>query len=227
MQPSVLGRVQRGLECLYRVNTQLAVDEYVLDDSSRDQALREGTGAVRGEGTHRRPREQLVIKQTRDELRLGLFLEAEVIDTLERNDPTLRLTEINFWPLCLAVEGISHFIYVARCAARDRPVRALELELQAEVDKFVTCFLLCEQAQQKAADHLCRRLFETTHLAADLSQVEVTRYEKAQRSGHAYVRSLLRRFVGAGRILEMLEELRLFYREPLPGKLSLISNATR
>jgi hypothetical protein len=39
--------------------------------------------------------------------------------------------------LCQVVEGVSHFVYLAECVRRGRPTTRLELELQAEVDKFV------------------------------------------------------------------------------------------
>jgi hypothetical protein len=39
--------------------------------------------------------------------------------------------------LCQVVEGVSHFVYLAECVRRRRPTTLLELELQAEVDKFV------------------------------------------------------------------------------------------
>ena len=61
---------------------------------------------------------------------------------LERHDPATRLDETNFADFCLAVEGVSHFIYVALRAADDRGVSQLELELQAEVDKFACCVLV-------------------------------------------------------------------------------------
>ncbi len=39
--------------------------------------------------------------------------------------------------LCQVIEGVSHFVYLAECVRRRRPTTQLELELQAEVDKFV------------------------------------------------------------------------------------------
>ncbi|WP_437323901.1 hypothetical protein [Sorangium sp. So ce381] len=39
--------------------------------------------------------------------------------------------------ICQIVEGVSHFLYVAERARRELPATQLELELQAEVDKYV------------------------------------------------------------------------------------------
>ena len=130
---SVLARVQRGLESLYRVQTCLDVDAFMVDEEARNEAL----GSEK-----RRPREQLLVAQAGEELSLALFLDEEALANLRRHDPAGGLSEHNFWDFCLAVEGVSHFIYVAVCAASDRSVTALELELQAEVDKFVSCTLV-------------------------------------------------------------------------------------
>ena len=46
---ATLGRVQRGIESLYRVDTGVAVAEFVIDAAARDQLIRS-----------RRPREQLI-----------------------------------------------------------------------------------------------------------------------------------------------------------------------
>jgi hypothetical protein len=145
---SVLTRLQRGLEALYRVETQLDVDAFVVREHQRDQALGQ---------KQRRAREQLLVSQSGEDLSLGLFLDEAAIANLQRHDPAAGLSERNFWDFCLAVEGVSHFIYVALCAARDRSVTALELELQAEVDKFVSCTLL--QGERDTAP-LRERLFE-------------------------------------------------------------------
>src|SRR5436309_2954359 len=128
---SILTRLQLGLERLYRVETQLEVEAFMIDDERR-----------RRTGVSRAPREQLLISQQDGELELALFLDADALANLERNDPAERLDDGNFGDFCLAVEGVSHFVYLALCAAGHRSVSALELELQAEVDKFVCCLLL-------------------------------------------------------------------------------------
>jgi hypothetical protein len=212
--PSVVGRLQRGLETLYRVETRLDVDAFMVGEQARHQAL--------GAGTARRPREQLLVSQSGEELELGLFLDREALSNLAANDPAEGLSEANFWDFCLAVEGVSHFIYVALCAARDRPVTALELELQAEVDKFVSCTLL---TNRRDTGRLRARLYEEVGLAADLDDTERDRYQTANDEAHRYARSLDRRFLRQGRVAGMLVELRRFYRLSLPDKLHHIARA--
>jgi hypothetical protein len=210
---SVLARVQRGLEALYRVETQLDVDAFVVGEDQRDQAL----GRQK-----RRAREQLLVSQSGEDLSLGLFLDGEALANLRRHDPAGGLSDNNFWDFCLAVEGVSHFIYVALCAARDRSVTALELELQAEVDKFVSCTLL--QGERDTAE-LRGRLYEQFLWAHDLDADERDRYRVANDQARRYSLSLERRYLSRCRVDDMLDELRRFYRLGLQEKLQHIAQA--
>jgi hypothetical protein len=219
----VLRRLQRGLEALYRVDTQLDVRLFVVSAGERARALGDGS-------TARRPREQLLITHhpTRPdaagELAIGLYLDDTALENLEHNDPHRGLGEHNFADFCLAVEGVSHFIYVALCAAANRQVTALELELQAEVDKFVSCLLLDQGASLRPTE-LRARLYERFHLADDLDREERERYATANHQAHRYADALERRYPGPARLSEMLAELRHFYRFPLQAKLAHIARA--
>jgi len=208
---SILTRLQLGLEALYRVETRLDVDAFVIDEDQRAAA-----------GTARAPREQLLVSEEGDELSMGLFVDRRALANLEKNDPAHRLDRGNFADFCLALEGVSHFVYLALCAAGERPVSALELELQAEVDKFACCLLL----QRSAAD-LRRRLFQDVRYEDDLDAAEHDRYRTANSQADRYAETLERRFVREDRIDDMLSELRGFYRLPLGGKLGHIARSAR
>ena len=57
-----------------------------------------------------------------------------------------RLTEANLADYCTALEGVSHFLYSTWRLNWDAPVSLLELETQAEVDKYAaTVFLVADQ----------------------------------------------------------------------------------
>jgi hypothetical protein len=212
--PSVLARLQRGLETLYRVETRLDVEAFVVGEDARQQALQGGTG--------RRPREQLLVAQDGADLSLGLFLDDAALANLALHDPAQGLSPENFGDFCLAVEGVSHFIYVAVCAAGDRSVTALELELQAEVDKFVSCSLI---GGERDGVLLRERLFQRVTYANDLDEDERSRYQTANNQAHRFARSLDRRYLNAGKVDPMLTELRRFYRLGLPEKLVHIAQA--
>ena len=119
---------------------------------------------------------------------MALFVDAAALANLERHDPAARLDDCNFTDFCLAVEGVSHFVYVALAAARERPVSQLELELQAEVDKFVCCALMLG-----GSPGLRRRLFGDVAYADDLSADERERYRTANLHAGRYAAALERR----------------------------------
>jgi hypothetical protein len=206
---SVLARLQLGLEALYRVETQLAIDAFLVNAETRDAAL--GPGA-------RSPREQLVVQQTEGELAMALFVDEAALSNLERHDPSDRLDDRNFSDFCLAVEGVSHFVYLALCAAGDRAVSQLELELQAEVDKYACCVLLAGRDPE-----LRRRLYRDVHFADDLAPDERARYQAANAEADRYAAALERRFVRTDRTDALLTELRRFYRMALADKLGRIA----
>jgi hypothetical protein len=219
----LLRRLQRGLETLYRVETQLDVRAFVVNESERNRSLNDNAGgAHNGSGGARRPREQLLVRHEAGELSLGLYLDDRTLETLNRHDPGRGLHADNFFDFCLAVEGVSHFIYVARCAAEDRQVSALELELQAEVDKFVSC-LLCHESAADDPGQLRARLYDRVHYDHDLDHDERARYRTANGEARRYVEGLERRFLRSQRMGDMLDELRRFYRLSLEAKLGHIA----
>ena len=214
---SVLSRLQRGIESLYRVDTQLDVESFLINDDERQQT-----------GVARSPREQLLVKQSGDdEVKIGLFVDRRAVSNLEQNDPTRRLDQTNFADFCLAVEGVSHFVYVALCAAGERSVSALELELQAEVDKFACCLLVVENTtpvnDDGAAGVLRRKLYDDVTFSDDLDGDERDRYRVANLKARHYAETLSRTFIARDRLTDMLSELRRFYRLDLDGKMGHIA----
>ncbi|MGE0548443.1 MAG: hypothetical protein AB7O24_30630 [Kofleriaceae bacterium] len=213
LQAGTLARVQRGLETLYRVETGIEIDDFVVDPTLRDAMV-----------TSRKSREQLLVCEADGELSFGLFIEPRVLDNLAANDPSARLDDRNLGDFLLAVEGVSHFIYTAWCAQRDRPVSQLELELQAEVDKYITC-LLAMVPEPDVSATLRRRLFIDSEYEPDLDSDERERYRAANDNALRYAAWLEDTFVAPRRIPEMLGELRRFYRQGLAAKLSTIARA--
>lgn len=208
-----LARVQRGLETLYRVDTGVAVDDFVIDETTRESFA-----------PLRKPREQLLVCEGQGEMSLALFIDPSALANLATNDPSHRLGDHNLGDFLLAVEGVSHFIYAIWCAQAERPVTQLELELQAEVDKYVTC-LLATEAAPTMSETLRYRLFHTAEYEPDLDHEERERYQAANDNAQRYAAWLEATFVAQRRIPEMLAELRRFYRQGLAAKLSTIARA--
>lgn len=213
MRAEPLRRVQRGLEALYRVDTGVEIGDFVVTAELRDALV-----------AARRPREQLLVWETEGEMALALFIDPGALANLTSHDPARRLGDHNLGDFLLVIEGVSHFIYAIRCARTERPVSQLELELQAEVDKYVTC-LLSTAPEVGVSAALRRRLFDEAAYEPDLDHDEHARYRAANDNAQRYAAWLEQAFVAPRRIPEMLAELRRFYRLGLAGKLAAIARA--
>ena len=211
---NTLARVQRGLESLYRVDTGVEVGDFVVDEAARDAFA-----------VTRRPREQLLVCETAGDVELALYVDPSALRNLAAHDPGRRLGDHNLGDFLLAVEGVSHFIYAICCARAGRPVSQLELELQAEVDKYVTCLLATDEPAREVSAGLRRRLFADAIYDTDLDSDEHDRYRAANDNAHRYAAWLEAVYVVPRRIPEMLGELRRFYRHGLAAKLSTIARA--
>jgi hypothetical protein len=208
----MLAAVQRGLEALYRVETELCVDDFVIDRATRDALA-----------PARAPREQLLVAERDGELELALYVDPAVLAELAARDPRRGLDQDNLQAFVLAVEGVSHFVYVAWRARQGRPVSALELELQAEIDKFVACALAPGGLD---VFELKRRLFERFQLERGMDAGERERYTVANENARAFAGELTDRYLERGAVPEMLAELRRFYRQGIDGKLARIRTGT-
>jgi hypothetical protein len=210
--PAVLRALQGGLESMYRVQTELDVCDFLLDSDDRDTM-----------SSARAPREQLLVKQGDQDLELGLFVDERTLQNLAMRDPRRRLDEHNLQDFLLAVEGVSHFVYVVHRAQQERPVSAVELELQAEVDKYLVALLVIWNQNGEPPADLRARLFARVTFAGDLSREERERYELANSAADEYAASLEQRFVRTHAVGDMLGEARRFYRKSLAEKLGHIS----
>jgi hypothetical protein len=204
----VARRLQRLLETLYDVDTNCDVQDFLVTDRGRLQGLRPCND-------ERCNDEQLLLSQTEEGAELCLFIDGPVLRRLELRDPERALTERNLADFCTALEGVSHFLYAAWRLQQDDPLSLLELETQAEVDKYaLTVLLLASQAQGSYPGYAFARLFDAARFDSRLNAEQLDRYAAAHRSAARYCRYLERRFVtrGRARMEDLLRELRKFYR---------------
>jgi hypothetical protein len=205
----VLRGLQTLLGRLYDVELSHDVYDFLITD-------RHAVGASSNE--QRTLDEELLLAETTDGAAAGvaLYLDPELLSRLEAADPHDALTESNLADYCTALEGVSHFVYSIWGLQRDLPVSLLELETQAEVDKYaVTVFLLAAQQEgQIYPAQVHARLFDRVSFDARLERDQYERYRTAHALAARYCRRLERRFVNRGRlkIEAMVRELRSFYR---------------
>ncbi len=218
MQP-MLRHFQSLLSELYDTEQHLNVLDFVISDT-RILAAVEGAGA-------RKTEEKLLISQDDGELGLSLYLSPELLERLQSCDPRTWLGHRNFADFCTVLEGVSHFNYIVWNAAADKSVTLHELEMQAEVDKYVgTLALLAGQSCGTLKHSFHDRLFAEPQFADDLEPEELARYRSASALAAKFCRSLTERFPHGLARPGMLGELRDFYRLTQPDKVSHIRSAT-
>jgi len=211
----VLRGLQELLGSLYDVPLDYDVYDFLVTDRRALRGFEPANDA-------RAPDEELLLAESSDGAGMALYLDAGLLRRLEHADPLGALTEENLQDYCTALEGVSHFHYSAWRLTRDVPVSLLELETQAEVDKYVaTVFLVAAQSGGLYPTQVHARLFDRVAFDAGLAPAQYERYRTAHRSAAHYCRALERRFVrrGQARIEALLRELRLFYRLGSAAKL--------
>ncbi len=211
-----LNALQNELEQIYDVTTPHRVEDFLLREPRLVAHLTSGASA------HECP-EKLLVAQTEDGLDVGLFLHDTVLSRLAHDNPAESLHDGNLQDYCFAVEGVSHFLYLAWNASFERCITQFELELVAEVDKFVTTAArLIEQHGALEPRPLLRALFERVAFRPELPEAERQRYHEANRLASRYCQRLVRQHGLNRGDATLMRELRRFYRMPQNEKIRRI-----
>jgi hypothetical protein len=168
----MLRPLQRLLETIYDAPCGHDVQDYLV--TSRDKLPRERRAAG--------PDEELVLIEGQGEGFLSLYIDRNVLERLEEHDPLHELNGRNIADFWTALEGVSHFSYLMWNAGHDRGISQLELELQADVDKYIASYwLLKTQHPDHAPRELLPLLFERTRINPDLTPARQHLYAVASR----------------------------------------------
>jgi hypothetical protein len=210
----VLERLQSLLGKIYAVEPPFDVASFLVTDRALVESW-SGAGAATTD-------EALFLRETGDGLEMSLYVDGAVLDRLEAADPFARLGDDNLQDCCTAVEGVSHLLYVAWSAMRGRAVSLLELETQAEVDKFAAALVLSGASAAPEAERLHTRLFGSVRFAEGLDAERLGRYQAANRFGARFCGRLARRWLGRREPGHrgLFADLRGFYRLPNASKIA-------
>ena len=204
--------VQRRLEALYALPSLAPVTDFLMAEGE--------AAALPGGGS------RTLVQHAGGDVALAVVLEDVVHADLSARDPRVLLDDRNLGPLCTLAEEVSHFVYLQFCAAAERSVTQLELELQGEVDKYLTAaFLLSQQNDGAVSTRLRELLFRHYRLLPGLSAEQAERYRTASALAYRYCgwleKSFLRRPAG---LSELARESRRFYRLGQREKLERIAD---
>jgi hypothetical protein len=201
--------VQRRLEALYALEPHAPVTDFLIPEAA--------AGAYPGGGS------RTLIQQEGDEIAVAVVLEDEVGACLAESDPRLHLDRRNLGPFCTMTEEVSHFVYLLFCARAERTVTELELELQGELDKYLSAvFLLCLQNEGAVSTGLRELLFREYQLVDHMTPERASRYRLANDLAFRYSGYLEERYLRRSKMSDLAREARRFYRLGQRDKLERI-----
>ena len=200
-----LDAIQTQLQDLYDLQLPYRVTDFLVTDAALARHLGGSSDQVE---------ETLFIRQSEDALDLSLFVDDAVLQRLaERDSSPARWSAAGLNDWWQALEGVSHFLCVVWRAERDRSTTALEMELQAESDKFIlTACALGEQHGSPSLASLKHLLFRRTRLRDGLPPALERRYRRASHLAESYCQQLHRRHCVWPPDTALLNEIRRFYR---------------
>ena len=216
----MLSSIQHQIDQIYGLDLGVAVEDFLITEETCYQL-----GARVCEGS-------VLVRQgfAAEEVQLGVYIDESSLARLREIDLKKSMTTRDFEVLLTAIEEVSHFAYLCFSARLDRMVSELELELQAEVDKFITSslILISRSGGCLPLDFL-DRLFDDFVIRRELDAISRERYLAATSLASRYCSHLVRTFFTPSKrqasslqLKEMLVELRYFYRLSQPGKISRI-----
>jgi hypothetical protein len=210
----MLDRLQRQLNAVYQVSADYDIRDFLVTDPRLANFL--GQGTLLNDTS-----ETLLMSEDDDGLALSLFLDGELLQRLESADPMSRLRAHLLDDLWQVLEGVSHFNCVVWKASQDRNVSLLELELQAEIDKFIaTTLIALGQGRIDLLEQLHGWLFEEISFRDGLDDEQRDRYRAANDYAARFCHALRRHLLKDAQAV--LPELRRFYRLPVNDKISHI-----
>ncbi len=214
----LLESIQSRLQTIYDLEPGYSVADFLITSQQQVAALDISENA-------RTTDEKLLICQDAEELLVSLYVDQSVIDALGNKEPFAFLNEEKAASYCTALEGVSHFVYLTWNARHNRPVSQLEMELQAEVDKFVSLLSLYEeQGAGISAEELASWLFDDCRFDTNMKPIERDRYEMANTYAAVFCRRLIQELSRNGINKIAVTELRRFYRKRHQDKLRQCNN---
>ena len=216
----LLNTVQQQFEKIYQLPPYFSIKDFLINQETLEK--------FKGEQNHHLTNLNLkgfmLLLPEDDELSLAIYLNDQVMNNLYKYSPSQGLNENNIHDFCIMAEEVSHFLYITWKAQHSIQITNLELELQAEVDKFIICNFYCSNVNDRSNKlPLKELLFETFSLEKNLSKESKNRYYTASKLARHYCHFLEKHFIKKDHLRQMMAEIRRFYRFSQTDKISHIN----
>lgn len=212
----MLQSIQNELQSLYQISCKEGVEDFLLPEDSPQKILTSHPWIHHSD-------EALLVEQSHGNLELGLWLKPELLEwsqDLEWEQLKQEAQLMSALPkVATLIEGVSHFVYLLWKAGEDRCVTQLELELQAEVDKFV---ILSKYFMDISPRELMGCLFDNVTWNPYLGSEDKARYVTAVKLASQYCDHLRQHYSHFSEE-KFLPEVRAFYRMNQAEKIRHIS----
>ncbi|MCA9581443.1 MAG: hypothetical protein KC416_06590 [Myxococcales bacterium] len=212
----MLSSIQRDLSTLYDLEVEARVEDFVLGSEAVEEAF--GDDSRRGE--------MLVVMHGPHDAHVGLYVDPDIVDRARASGG---VPGEHFPAYCTALEGVSHFLYWMFRAENHQPLSQLELEFQAEVDKYASGLLGSRlplegqgaglMALRGRSQILRESLFSEVRFIDQAGTERGDRYRQAHRLAVRYTQSLEDGYIDTGDLGGLVTELRRFYRLGLQEKI--------
>lgn len=134
-QPPLINELQNKIEKTYALDTGITnIEQYIIGDKGYEEFYaNEKIRTVINNNSGAR----VFIRDEEHPLKVSIYYPDAMIRELEDNDPRAGIHDDNI-DLCAGfVEELDHFLFIARNYKLNRPFSLLELELQANVTKYL------------------------------------------------------------------------------------------
>lgn len=208
----MLRPLQQLLETIYDASSGHDVRDFLITERSKLPRERRAEAAE----------EELVLVQRRRSHYLALYIDEALLARLAQHDPLRALDGGNLGDFWIALEGVSHFSYLMWNAGHARGISQLDLELQAEVDKYIASYwLLRAQHPGHVPRELFHLLFQRTHVNPALPPARQHLYAAASRYAARFCSALQTALLSNRPSLKSraVAGLRRFYRLGSTGKM--------
>lgn len=149
----------------------------------------------------------LLVNEINGEANLAICLEKDRLEALRNTRLPDDFHLDQFADLSVVVEELSHFNFYCEQALRNKKLSALDMEVQAEVDKFAFALeCLNQQNQQELKERLFEVLFSDIKIGTWVSVEEEGRYQKAHDLARRFCRQLLARSEPLPELLPLLHD---------------------
>jgi len=210
-----LRKIEKALKELYLINPELRVENFLVR-SPEDIGFKPKRNL---------PGVLLVENVSAEEINVALYFNAPTrvaLGSAMRRLPSAWSSELS-QAFSVAVEETSHFHYLAHHAIEGRKLKASELELQAEIDKFLLFFyskLRESPNRTKAFQEAFEKCFEKISWQKGLSTEEKERYAFADNEAKKLLSRIRTLLEDSSHREKLLDFLRNYYRMDIEKKLA-------